>query len=335
MIIYNGVNSFTEYGLYVASRELPVPTRKEITETVPYMSGEWDFSYHDDDIDEYETLKIKYTFDVIADTKQELHAQRDILLAWAHSRGDQMLYDTDISENQYYKVYKAQAGWSANDLQGLLTVEFSCYPFKKTDKKVSQSLSDTATTLTIKNGGSRKIYPTIKIASKNIVQEYTVSDNATQYASCLCVEADLKPNTVYTISFEGASGHNIYLNENLFVETGFYLLTGERQSITVTTKSDISTEKSSMYASYGWIIAKNRGGNTVTPSFSNVQFELGDTMTEYTPYVEATATIKYGANSSALGEGTYKGNFTLEKGENTFIVSGAGELTFIYAEENF
>lgn len=163
MIIYNGVNSFTDFDLYVASRELPAPKRKEITETVPYMSGEWDFSYHDGNIDEYETLKIKYTFDVIADTKQELHEQRKRLLAWVHSRGDQKLVDTEVSEVQYYEVYKAQGDWQGNDLQGLLTVEFSCYPFAKTDKTVTQVLTDTATTMSVENEGGRKVTPVIYV----------------------------------------------------------------------------------------------------------------------------------------------------------------------------
>lgn len=213
MIIYNGVNSFTAFDLYVASRELPAPKRKEIVETVPYMSGEWDFSFHDGNIDEYETLIIKYTFDVIADTKQELHEQRKKLLAWVHSRGDQKLVDTEVSELQYHEVYKAQGDWQGNDLQGLLTVEFSCYPFAKTDKRVSQTLSDTEIILTVENEGSRKVTPVIS--------------------------------------------------------------------------------------------------------------------------VEETTTIKYGENSLSLGAGTHKNKLTLEAGENTFTVSGTGELTFEFAEESY
>ena len=92
MIIYNGKNSLKDFDLYIASKDIPVPTRKEVIETVPLMSGEWDFSYHDDGVDEYETLPIKYTFDVIADSKQELNTLKTALIAWLHSRGDQKLY---------------------------------------------------------------------------------------------------------------------------------------------------------------------------------------------------------------------------------------------------
>lgn len=163
MIIYNGKNSFNDFELYVASKEIPVPTRKEVTETVPHMSGEWDFSYHDGDIDEYETLPIKYTFDVIADSKQELNNLKTELIAWLHSRGEQKLYDSDISLNEYYEVYRAQAFWEEEGLQGLLSVEFKCYPLRKADETTKTlELSETAQSFELVNN-SRPIKPVFEI----------------------------------------------------------------------------------------------------------------------------------------------------------------------------
>lgn len=128
MIIYNGKNSLKDFDLYVASKDVPIAERKVVTETVPRMSGLWDFSFIDGQ-DEYEPVKLTYSFDVIADTKQELNAQKNALTAWAHSRGDNLLYDTDISTDYFYKVYQAQAKWSETDLQGSFAIEFLCYPF--------------------------------------------------------------------------------------------------------------------------------------------------------------------------------------------------------------
>lgn len=163
MIIYNGKNSFKDFELYVASKEIPVPTRKEVTETVPHMSGEWDFSYHDDDVDEYETLILKYSFDVIDDSKQDLNALKTALVAWLHSRGDQRLYDSDISLNEHYEVYRAQAFWGEEGLQGLLSVEFKCYPFRKADVTTKTlELSETAQSFELVNN-SRPIKPVIEL----------------------------------------------------------------------------------------------------------------------------------------------------------------------------
>lgn len=177
MIIYNGKNSLKDFDLYVASKELPPATRKEITETVPYMSGQWDFSFIDGN-DEYEPVILKYSFDVIASTKQELFAQRTAIIQWLHSRGDQKLYDSDISLEEYYEVYSAKAGWSEDGLQGLITVEFTCYPFRKSEYyTLKLNIPADGLTLNISNEGYRPIMPIITLtAAANI------SDGVNKYS---------------------------------------------------------------------------------------------------------------------------------------------------------
>ena len=128
MIIYNGENLTQLLDLVIAAKEIPTPIRKEITETVPYMSGEWDFSFLDG-VDHYEPSILKYSFDIIADTKRELNALREEALGYFLGRGDGKFYDTDISDTAFYKVYRVNTGWSEEGLQGLLTVELKCYPF--------------------------------------------------------------------------------------------------------------------------------------------------------------------------------------------------------------
>lgn len=197
MILYNGKNSKLDFDLYIASREQPPAKRKEITETVPYMSGLWDFSFHDGDIDEYEAVKIKYTFDVIADSKQELKALRRQLTAWIHSRGENKLIDTDIGTNIYYEVYNAQASWSEQDLQGLLTAEFTCYPFMKTEyETITLTLKETEQTINIVNEGERRISPII-----TLTEAAKISDGKSIYA--------LSSGT-YTSIFSLASGSNVF-----------------------------------------------------------------------------------------------------------------------------
>lgn len=165
MIIYNGLNSELNFDLHVASKDIPPPTRKEITETVPHMSGEWDFSYNENGEDEYEPVTLKYEFDVIADTKQELNVTKKKLLLWLYSNVDKRLYDSDISLSEYWEVYRVRASWSEEWLQGLLTVEFVCYPFRKTEtQKIHVTLSETEQSITVYNGGYRAIMPVIEVA---------------------------------------------------------------------------------------------------------------------------------------------------------------------------
>lgn len=150
-IIYNGKNLTQLLDLVIAAKEIPSPTRKEITEEVPYMSGEWDFSYLDGE-DQYETLVLKYSFDIIADTKKELNALRKQAVKLFNSRGDQKFYDTDISDTAYYKVYRVQTGWAEEGLQGLLTVEIKCYPFMINEISKTITASSTAKETTVLDG---------------------------------------------------------------------------------------------------------------------------------------------------------------------------------------
>ena len=150
-IIYNGKNLTQLLDLVIAAKEIPSPTRKEITEEVPYMSGEWDFSYLDDE-DQHETLVLKYSFDIIGDTKKEMYAQRKQAIKLFNSRGDQKFYDTDISDTAYYKVYRVQTGWSEEGLQGLLTVEIKCYPFMINEISKTITASSTAKEITVLDG---------------------------------------------------------------------------------------------------------------------------------------------------------------------------------------
>lgn len=161
MIIYNGKSSLKDFDLYVASKNIPVPERKVITETVPYMSGLWDFSFLDG-VDQYEAVTLVYDFDVIADSKRELNELKAAIIAWLHGTGDNKLYDTDISTEFYYTVYHAQASWNEDGLQGLVSVSFLCYPFRKAKKSITMKGGGTtsAPKYTVINAGARKIKTT-------------------------------------------------------------------------------------------------------------------------------------------------------------------------------
>lgn len=152
MIKYNGKNLTQLLDLVIAAKEIPTPTRKEVTETVPYMSGEWDFSFLDG-VDYYEPSILKYSFDIIADTKKELNEQRKQAVKLFSERGDGKFYDTDISDTAFYKVSRVQPIWGGEEgLQGLLTVELKCYPFMINEITKTITASGTAQEITPLNG---------------------------------------------------------------------------------------------------------------------------------------------------------------------------------------
>lgn len=163
MIIYNGKNSEKDFNIFVDTKEIPTAERKEITETVPHMSGLWDFSFNADGVDEYEPVTLKYNFDVIAATKQELNRIKTALTTWLHIKTDGRLYDSDFSFNEYWEVYRARAAWSEDGLQGLLTAEFLCYPFRKTEaQEIKLELTEAEQSIVIENTGFRETMPIIE-----------------------------------------------------------------------------------------------------------------------------------------------------------------------------
>lgn len=152
-IIYNGENLTELLDLVIASKEIPSPTRKEITETVPYMSGEWDFSFLGGE-DFYEPVTLKYSFDFIADTKWGLSFARQEAEEKFLLRGDMKFYDTDFAPTNYFKVNRVQTSWSEEGLQGLLTVELKCYPFLLNDISQKIYASSSGEEVTVLNGYS-------------------------------------------------------------------------------------------------------------------------------------------------------------------------------------
>ena len=105
-------------------------------------------------------------------------------------------------------------------------------------------------------------------------------------------DADLKPNTTYTISFKGTEGNKVYFNENIFVSSAWntQILNGTT-SATLTTKPVLNKTDNSQYANGRWIICKNSQLQPNDNHFEEIQLEEGTIATSYEPYKEAISNI--------------------------------------------
>lgn len=113
-------------------------------------------------------------------------------------------------------------------------------------------------------------------AKRNVVKSFTNNSGA-QYAGAVYVDAKLKPNTQYTISFKSKSAGTYYLNEDTFYNgaiDGYFVLPngGGSFSKCLKTKNDTSNI----------ILVKNMLSNE-PPQFYDVQIEEGSNVTEYYP----------------------------------------------------
>ena len=129
---------------------------------------------------------------------------------------------------------------------------------------------------------------------KNLAKSVKSTNITGIYGTSLFIDTDLKPSTTYTLSFVATAGNLLFINNNIS-EYREISTSGNRQSITFTTKSTISADDYEQYDSEkGWIILKNAGDLSTPTVFTDVQLELGSTATAYEPYTGDTYTTDFG-----------------------------------------
>lgn len=122
------------------------------------------------------------------------------------------------------------------------------------------------------------------------ISTFSDSTDVSQYSVALYVDCDLKPNTTYTLSFDGTNGARYYTNENLFASQSTVTVGSDRAVLTVTTKSTISKAGNTYTSGKGWIILKNSITEPVGHAFTDVQFEIGSSATPYSVYTPSVET---------------------------------------------
>lgn len=162
---------------------------------------------------------------------------------------------------------------------------------------------------------------------KNLCEAFYNGSTADKWATALRVFAPLKPATTYTVSFIGANNHKIYFNEFIFEKTSPRpVCNGQRQTYTLKTNADFFT--SSGYLDYnadGWVLVKNDDGNTIMPSFSEVQIVLGTDTSAYEPYDGVTTVLPndYGFRSLPSGVCDTYSNGTLTTNVAELVINGS------------
>ena len=168
---------------------------------------------------------------------------------------------------------------------------------------------------------------------KNLAKSINSTNITGIYGTSLFIDTDLKPSTTYTLSFVATAGNLLFVNNNIS-EYQEISTSGNRQSITFTTKSTISTDDWEQYDSEkGWIIFKNAGDLSTPTVFTDVQLELGSTATEYEPYQGNTYTADFGQTISNGMLDWNTGVLTVEWGYKAF--DGTEEWTKAESDKNY
>lgn len=148
----------------------------------------------------------------------------------------------------------------------------------------------------------------VNVHGLNLAHDINIVVSQTRFHQLVCFEADLKPNTIYCLSFDSPNdGNQYYTNESLFNQVTMYG-NGARQYAIVTTKETISKDNSLQYTNgRGWRILKNLIDEPSRPNLSKFMIVEGSSKNMYEPYREPQTPIPIVANGIKVAQ---NGNYT-------------------------
>lgn len=163
-LIIGGKASFDDFGASVATRDIKMPKKKSIKETVPFSNRTYDFSAINGEI-YWEERPLVYVFEMTADTPDELEDQKSRFASWVANVREQELHDPIIFGRHFIATYDDM---TAEDDEGLdkttVTVTFTAYPYTVADfPKVYDAVlpPSTPVTITVLNESAHPVELTI------------------------------------------------------------------------------------------------------------------------------------------------------------------------------
>lgn len=127
-IYANKKHSYNDFQLQIADRKLTPPTPKIITEKVPYMNGEYNFSALNGEV-ALENSKLYYEFDISEINTKNMEQIKSQFLTWIYSINNTQIYD-DYLEEYYFLGSFESINWTEDFGKGTVGVTFSVYPYK-------------------------------------------------------------------------------------------------------------------------------------------------------------------------------------------------------------
>lgn len=138
---YNGANSLEDFGLLLKTKTIGAAAPDEIRETVPYMSGEYDFTGAFAPIS-YRSRKIQVSFKFKADSENELFEKRAAVVKWLSARNVNVTFDSmpDYTFTGCSAKLKSYKPWNKDTRYGSIDIEITCDPYIRIQGKFDTDL---------------------------------------------------------------------------------------------------------------------------------------------------------------------------------------------------
>lgn len=127
-ITIGGKHSYRDFGVMISEAQIGLPTRVNVTETVPYMDGYYDFSALAGEVT-YTDRSLAYTFELSADTQEELVSLKNAMAQWLLPVQQTSIQD-DTDPDYHFVGSCSKIEWEESWLEGKLKVTFNCQPFR-------------------------------------------------------------------------------------------------------------------------------------------------------------------------------------------------------------
>lgn len=196
-ITINNKHSYTDFDLYISDKTIDLPEKELITDTVPFMSGFYDFSNILGEI-VFKQRIISYTFDLVATSSKTLEELKTEVLMWLMNVHNVDIYDDSLTDYHFRGSY-SEFSWSEDDFEhGELTINFLVQPFKIADDETEIVLESGDNTITY-DGMQVNIYAVATASTSIVIGSSTVSVGTTKAMLSIPLT-----NAGLTISYSGS-----------------------------------------------------------------------------------------------------------------------------------
>lgn len=135
------VHSFSTHGLYINTRNISLPEKKSIRQTVPFMNGYYDFSALNG-APAWDEREIEYVFDVMEETPAALDEKVTEVMDWLGNIHDEDIYDDTMHGFHWHGSYEtSDISWDESGIKAEISVTFVCHPFKIANYETRLSLA--------------------------------------------------------------------------------------------------------------------------------------------------------------------------------------------------
>ena len=133
---YNGANSCLDFGLIMKTKSIGEASPVEIRETVPFMSGDYDFTGKCAPVN-YNPRKISVSFKMFAENENELFEKKTRVVRWLSARGVEMHFDSmkDYIFRDCTCNIKAFKPFNKDTRYATLDVEITAYPYIRLNQR--------------------------------------------------------------------------------------------------------------------------------------------------------------------------------------------------------